>query len=910
MSNDSLRKIITQLNTGKTYPALNLVNSNPEIATVISKLIRSNDPIQVSVRDKATASNINQGQIQNISDNIKSRIKDNESIITLFPDIELAIQILVSSILSPKDMVKTEIIYKAKEPILPSELILKLNAVLVDNFENYHKTKQKLTEILRDMLFTTGSYVNVVLPENIIDEVINGNRQISTESLDSLIRKQPNSLTATTIVNVGILGKPGKLSAESSLERFVFNVSTESLSSETKINTVHNKETVNLGIEVTDNIQLLKLPKIAEISVTNAIKQINKKYIAKESADNKISQHEFSTIAYKGNSSNTEMFIALPDSKNAKRKAIGRPLVMRLPSESVIPVYIPGDEKNHVGYFVLNDIDGNPVNKNSNNSNDLNSGLAGLLQSGNNQNQGLSSMLIAKARSNLTSNDAAPTIDHITKIYSSIIENDLMERLRNGIYGKDLTIGYNEEIYRMMLARALSNKYTRLLYIPKEYVSYFAFKYHDNGVGKSYLDDVKILTSLRAILLFSKVMAQTKSSINVTHVGVTLDPNDPDPQKTIEMAAHEVVKMRQNYFPLGINTPADLMDWIQRAGLEFSFEGHPGLPQTKFDFETKNLQHIIPDSDLDELLRKQTYMAFGLTPEVIDQGFNVEFATTIVSNNILLSKRVLQLQLEFTALLTQWCCKLMKHDTEARKQFLAILKENKGSVEKNLTDEEKQKLSENEILFYNDLLDRYIDNIELDLPKPDETTIKNQSEAFDEYVEALDKAISFWISSEIITNDTSGNVNSNVDSIKAVLKAHFIRQWMANNNFMPELSDIVTANEDGNPNLDVYNINKQHIESIGKSVLSFIESLKPAKVAMDKDLETMNVEAGTVDSSSSDDSGSDDMSLDGGGGFDMGGMDDMGGIDETTSDAQTTDTTVDETTTTETNPEENKTQPE
>jgi hypothetical protein len=716
------------------------------------------------------------------------------------------------------------------------------------------------------MLFTTGSYVNVVIPENIVDEIINGNRQISTESLNNLIRKKDN---ITGIVNVGILGKPGKVSTKSALERFAFNLSTESISSDTAIATDFNSQNINLGIEVTDNIQLLKLPKISEISTKNAINQVNKKYIAKE-ANNNLSTYEFSTIAYKGNSSNTEMFIALPDSRNAKRKAIGRPLVMKLPSESVIPVYVPGDEKNHVGYFVLNDIDGNPINKNSNNSNDLNSGLAGLLQNGNNnQNQGLSSMLISKAKNNLTSNESVPTIDHITKIYSSIVENDLIERLRNGIYGKDLTVGYNEEIYRIMLARALSNKYTRLLYIPKEYVSYFAFKYHENGVGKSYLDDVKILTSLRAILLFSKVMAQTKSSINVTHVGVTLDPNDPDPQKTIEMAAHEVVKMRQNYFPLGINTPTDLVDWIQRAGLEFSFEGHPGLPQTKFDFETKNLQHTLPDSDLDELLRKQTYMAFGLTPEVIDQGFNVEFATTIVSNNILLSKRVMQLQGEFTRQYTEWCVKLMHHDTEARKEFLTVLKDNKGSVEKNLTEEESQHLTENELSFYNDLLDRYIDNIQLDLPKPDETTVKNQTEAFDEYVEALDKAIGYWISSEIITNDVSGEVNSNIDSIKAVLKAHFVRQWMANNNFMSELSDVVTADEDGNPNLNVFDINKQHIESIGKSVLTFIKSLKPAKDAMNKDIANLNVEAGeTSDNGSEDNSVNDERGDD----FDMGDL--------------------------------------
>jgi hypothetical protein len=795
-------------------------------------------------------------------------------VLQLFPDIELAVQILVSSILSPKDMVKTEIIYKSKEAIMNAELLLKMNDITAANFETYHKTKETLTTVLREVLFTTGSYVNVVLPENVVDEIINNNRSISTESMSSLFTIDSNK--KAKLVNLGILGSTEKTEG-------VFNISTENYDPTLRISSETNKtdKIVDFRIEVTDNIHLLKLPKIKSSGIKKFIKNTvsRKKALATESRSN-LNNHEFTTIAYKGSQANTELFLSVPSSINAKRKSIGRPLVMRLPSESVIPVFIPGNETKHVGYFVAIDMEGNPVTAESNQQ--YIGGLNNLMSGQNNTQQGLSGLLIDKAKNNLSTTESSIQLDRIMSVYSNIIETDLVQRLKNGIYSTETSIGGSEEIYRIMLARSLANKYTRLLYIPAEYVTYFAFKYYPNGIGKSYLDDVKVLTSLRAILLFAKVMAQTKNAINITHVNMTLDPNDPDPQKTIEASIHEIVKMRQNYFPLGINTAPDLVNWIQRAGFEFSFEGHPGLPQTKFDFETKNMQHTIPDSDLDELLRKQTYMAFGLTPEVIDQGFNVEFATTIVSNNILLSKRVLQLQTLFVQLVSEWCVKLIGNDTVARQQYKELLKENKAIVLKSLMDDEKQAFTENEEEFYEDLIDRYLENLQIDLPKPDETSLKTQVDAFDEYIEALDKAIDYWISSSILTNDVSGEVNSNIDSIKAVLKAYFVRKWMSENNFMPELADIVTCNEDGNPNIDLFEINKDHIESIGKSVLTFIKKMKSFKEAANKDIENMNVvpgettsSASTDDGGGSDSMGSDDFGMDEGGSLDDGSAGDV-----------------------------------
>ena len=876
-SPNPIAELVRKIHSGKKFPAAPLVKNNPETAAVVSKLVRGPEQItnRFNLKDRNAGQAVNHSQIMAISENTKQRQQDNENVITLFPDIELAVQILVSSILSPKDMVKTDLIYKAKEPIFPSELLMKLNEVVKTHANRHYDIDNNLQYILREMLFEAGSHVKVVLPESVVDEVINQNRSVSTEALSTIFEN--TSSGSGQIRSMGFLGtRPEDAKPRTALESFVnseygYQYNQRVTSVDPAIQAAFE------SVDVVDNFHVLKLPDLVKLRNRKIAKQIirshSKASASMESFDNKrITADQLSDMTFKHQNAETQMFVSVPNKHNAKRKSVGRPLVMTLPAESVIPIHVPGNERSHIGYFVLIDQDGNPVTRKSNRDN-----LDGLSSNIGSQSQSrsLSSMLIAKAKKNLTSSENQPTLDQITSVYGSIVEDELMKRLAGGIYGSNVKIANVQEIYRIMLARSLASKYTRLLFLPQDLVTYFAFKYFPNGVGKSYLDDIKNLTSLRAILLFSKVMAQVKSSINVTHVNITLDEKDPSPMETIELAQNEVVKMRQQYFPLGINTPSDITDWLQRAGLEFSFEGHPGLPQTKFDFETKNLEHTSPNDDLMEDLRKQTYMAFGLSPETVDNGFNTEFATTAIANNILFSKRVLQFQEGFCGHLTDYLRKIVTNDEVILDELRTVLKEHHALIEKTLSDDEKQTYTEDESRFTEDAMERFIENFEVDLPKPDVTSLHDQSEAFNEYSEALEKALDSWISSEMMASEVAGEINQSIDSIKNVIKAYYLRRWMSENGYLTELNDIVTADEDGKPTIDIYEQNRNHLQGLMRSSLQFLKKMKLVKTAADKDLATLNVDGSGADSGSSDDSTSAD---DGSGGADdFGGGDDFGG---------------------------------
>jgi hypothetical protein len=121
-----------------------------------------------------------------------------------------------------------------------------------------------------------------------------------------------------------------------------------------------------------------------------------------------------------------------------------------------------------------------------------------------------------------------------------------------------------------------------------------------------------------------------------------------------------------------------------------------------------------------------------------------------------------------------------------------------------------------------------------------------------------------------MTSDLAGDISTNIDSIKAVVKAHFQRKWMSDNGYMAELHDIVTANEDGKATLNIYEMNKNHLDGVIRSAAQFIESLQPMVTASNKDLSNMGIAEGT--STPSSDSGDDSG---GGDDFNFGGGDDI-----------------------------------
>lgn len=877
-----VRKIVQQM--GGKKPAGSIL-TDPELASVIAKLQRPRDRIDTAISNPDGASGMTVAGAQEISRSIMARMEDNQNTMQLFPDIELAEQIVISSILAPKDMGSSELIYKLADNRFPAVLTNELLGVLKEHISKNYKLREQCSDILFDAMFKKGSHVKAILPESAVDELINSNSVVATENIfpsDIFADRTGSSLTS-----MNLLGSPvPKDTTERRNPKYVLE-SIVNAGAGVSPSIYNEDESVRKAleglVEVTDNYNLLKFQKLVDaISVSSVRKAVGTrldkasmtfatesyKFFEGKKAEGKMTEEQMKQLLYRNSVSQYKPFLTIPSKDNLRRKSVGRPMVIDIPSEAAVPIHVPGSPEKHIGYMVPVDADGNFITLGS--AFDNATGMAGMMSS-DKSNSSLGSLLTEKARKNLATQNEQPTIENATEIYADIIEKDFLQRLANGKYGRELRIGRNMDIMRIMLIRALKAQFTRLVYVPAEYVTYFAFKYHDNGVGKSYLDDLANITSLRALVLFSKTMARVKSSIETTHVNVKLDPRDHDPAGTLEKAKHLIAKTRQQFFPHGLNRVVDLTDWISRAGIQITFEGHPKMPTTSFDFETKNMQHPPPDDGLEEDFRYQTYMHFGLSPDAVDTAAKSDFATVIEKSSIMFSKRVTVWSDAFSEDLTDYARKILNNDNELIDALLEVLKNHKSEIDSMMTDEEKEFYTTHPKEFSEFLIYQFSSSLKVDLPKPEFTSLQNMNTSFTDRANAYKAAIEYVIDESVLPSDLGGEASNYVATLQKVWLAGLMRKWMAENNYVPEVMEISQLSEEGKPAIDLLELTESHSKNLMLAVATLLNKVKSARVATDADLAKIN--AG--DSSSSGvSSSSSSSSEDTGGGEEGGGGED------------------------------------
>ena len=169
------------------------------------------------------------------------------------PDVELARQILVTSIISPNDLVSTEIFFNIDDSSdylgVAGKSMLKC---VEDVMKKHFKIEKSLQPFLEAALFDDGSVPVIVLPESSLDHAINSGNVISKESIGDLLNEKTGS-----VKSLGILVNPKEQDTLDVFKQITTSIESISIGNDTSGYNPRIAKAVN--ISVLDNYEALKL---------------------------------------------------------------------------------------------------------------------------------------------------------------------------------------------------------------------------------------------------------------------------------------------------------------------------------------------------------------------------------------------------------------------------------------------------------------------------------------------------------------------------------------------------------------------------------------------------------------------------------------------------------------------------
>lgn len=843
------------------------------------------------------------GQLSSTIINDTARnIVDGRNLTRLLPDIKTARLLLVSAILSPNDLVNTELTF-CNESDDFGNLKSQLLEIIQDHIEGLHKMEESLPVWLDEILFEKGAKVFMVLPESQLDDIINGDLKDRTNRLR--VESFANSISDKGFLPPqGLLGsKPkdappkkygindiAKRHERVSLAHESGNGIISSAITEFKgerniqftMNEDHNKKyDLNIDYVLQDNAEILKLSILNEkLALEEARLRFSKNFKIYTTTDWEdlydITPEENAGNVAVENFANGQPSVGI--SKNAQQQVLnigdneahgvirdrsyswkpvqsvkdnfrgnkGEPLRIEVPAECVVPAYLFGRPNDHIGYFFAVEPSGTFVTI-TDDTDYYREMMSSRDSSENTSGQMIDQVVQTTYGSNGIGNQRMNVREEQQLLSAATLNHQFLESLQYGAYnGIKLAVGNTEGISRLMLARALSGDQTHFLFVPKDIVTYIAFDYNDYGVGISLLAQNKMQGAIRAMMQFVNVQAAINNAIVHSKMNISLDEYEADSERTVEQIYHEHIRRKVASFPLGVSSPLSQLEYMVISGLNVNVEQHPDFPNTKVDMEylQNNVNEI--DNEFTENLKNEFLLGLGIDPSSIDMSMGVELAQSIVTSNIMLAKRALIYQNKFCAGLTEYFKISCLQSPSLKSQLIDAILENKdvfnGQVfYKKLCDKDNAKAR----VVANKLALKFLSEMYVSLPKPDLKTLEMQKNAIEEKEEYYDLLVEYVISEDIVVDWVVGeSVAEKTTYFRTMFKNHLMRQWIQENNFAPEVFSILGLDDNDDKIIPLLEANKQINEKLGRFFAGYIkESTKSAEK-----IETIATNAGLDES--------------------------------------------------------------
>ncbi len=854
---------LTRIRSGKT----DFFKENPAASMIATKLIPDRRRPNELPRDDGVKLT-DDSAFNTMMQNRAKKNMDADTILRLNPDIKLIRETLTSCIRSPLSMEDDELFFKPGDSDLPLSLLNELNDPIQRHFSTDHDLGDELSDMIGDALVNRGAAVFAIIPEASLDDLINKTSRVSNESWQVSVNSHFYDKKAGILKSVGILGDATPPDSSAVVPSFeLYTVGPE----------VSQKITDNLFI--TDNPTQLRLPVLNDAfnrvkmrsqlsptagfgriprvaptpdssgSVSNesqvfapgaTAKQVDPEEQRKTMARNieRIQQALYNPHGTNRNRrssyGNTSV---IRSAHEASRSSIGHPLVIPLLNESTIPVFVPGNPKRHIGYYVITDGYGQPLNVTQELKRFQEQGSASMGTAAMSDQTTAMLQQINVLQNGYCVDKDTGTSERL-RIFGEVMEAQLMNRLKNGLRGMSVKMKHDEDIMRLMFMRQLSNEMTHIVFLAADQVAYLAYEYDENGVGVSMLDGVKQVATLRTMCNFANFMASIRNAVGRTRVTINIDERDPDPEKAAAILQDEFLRSQAGVAPTDVASSAEMFRVIRQMGIIFDIQGNSRIPNTSVNVEDFNSNKQMIDNDFMDRLEKQVYMGFYVTPEMVDATQSADFAITRWTTNQLFAKRIKNLQKITEVFLHKYVSVYSMSSGTIINELQNIIEAAKDKIPAQYMERGGEDGTHG--ILYDNIIEEFFRVLEVKLPSPDNTKLDTQMDQLNKYVQGLDVAMNAWVSNDFMDLSTNDNDSNYLAQVIASIKAYYIRQYMLENNIFPELAELTRAGTEDSPALDMSKELMLHVQNFTTNLGDWGAAMKLRRELYLEKLETRN----------------------------------------------------------------------
>ena len=664
---------------------------------------------------------------------------------------------------------------KIKNASLYSELAKKVD----EYYTSVYKIEEMAPDIISDVMFVTGSYMQLNISRAALEHLINGAKSVMKDAAQGTeaikissqgVLSYNEKLKRHVVANKGLVSRRSANAKVDGLESLFGRSSEKAENYEFGLFEDDTLSSLS-GLTITDNLGVLGIQEIHKDLISDVKNKVDGtealiNLIETELDDGKPSKgkkkgKEPEDTKVKTNTLNLAQVEAIQSTLMPNRETGHKPfqrireeeyydgvvdgesLSIHVPSNAVALVrsqnriqgaYLLIDSN---GCFVTNVAEQNYYQKEREN------GLGGAVST---STLDTTNGLIANLRQVQEGKANEIDLSEFTKLSKNLIVREMIAAVVSG-QGENVTMELTPDFLEIMLSRMFKQQQTRCLYVPASTFTYFAIQYNTaTGCGESLVEQAKQFISRLAALDVADTIANLEAAQPHNQMEITPEREDSDPVGTAAQAratwfsvnptVHDIVGQSVLSIP-------EITDRLKAQSLTMRINSseNPLTPAPQIDLtQQEKVGFKSVDTESRNAVLNNTANTFGLQRSWLDVAEDSNnFAVEVLAEQEMLRNRTVMYSNLFARHFSDMVRKHVRVNQTLLKDLIKIIKD---------TDKKKLKPDHGEAIEGNDkevvgiILRDFIRSIKVVLPSP--ASIESTNKLKDK-IDAVNSLVNSWV---------------------------------------------------------------------------------------------------------------------------------------------------------------------